>query len=383
MRFLRKIKKAQKHVLVISDLHLSAGAFYNGKKNPLEDFHSDEELVQFLEYFSTGDFSNKEVELIINGDFLDLLAVPYVKYFDDEFWSEKACLEKLEIILLAHPEVMSALNDFVSQKNKKIVYIIGNHDGELVFDSLKKRFLSIFDKENQEKVTIDNHLTEYSPTKGVYIQHGHEYEHAHQFDPHNTTVKSSSGDHYFIPSWGSYYVTHVVNKYKPERVHVNEVKPISTFLIHGFIFDTFFTVRFLIATIYFYTMVRFLHYFRLKMGLKSILEDAVTELTMWEDYETLTRDFFQKHNDVKVLVVGHTHKPSYREFNDGTRFLNTGTWMRTVNLDLKSELSDIPRTFAHIQVYKKDYKLEEFDQHVSVNLHRWAPKTTLPYEEYN
>lgn len=383
MRFLRKIRKAQKHILVISDLHLSAGAFYKGKKNPLEDFHSDEELVQFLEYFSTGEFSSKEVELIINGDFLDLLAVPYIKYFDDEFWSEKAALEKLEIILDAHPEVFDAINEFLKQKNKKIIYIIGNHDGELVFNSLKDKFLSRFDSENLSKIRIDNNVNSYSPAKGIFIQHGHEYEHAHQFDPQNSIVKSSNGDQYFIPSWGAYYVTHVVNKYKPERVHVNEVKPIGTYLIHGFIFDTFFTLRFLIATIYFYMMVRFLHYFRLKMGWKSILEDAITELTLWEDYETLTRDFFKRNQEAKVLVVGHTHKPNFREFNDGTKFLNTGTWMRTVNLDLKSEFSQIPRTFAHIQLFKKDYSLEEFDQFVSVDLHRWAPKTTLPYEDYN
>ena len=104
---------------------------------------------------------------------------------------------------------------------------------------------------------------------------------------------------------------------------------------------------------------------------------------MWEDYESLTRDFFKRNENAKVLIVGHTHKPTFREFNDGTKFLNTGTWMRTVNLDLKSEFSDVPKTFAHVQVFKKDFELDEFDQFVSVDLHRWAPKTTLPYEDYN
>ena len=88
MRFLQK-NKTSKTVLVISDIHLGAGVLVNGKRNYLEDFHFDKELVDFLDYYSTGEFQNKEVELIINGDLFDLLAVPFVNYFDDEFFETK------------------------------------------------------------------------------------------------------------------------------------------------------------------------------------------------------------------------------------------------------------------------------------------------------
>ena len=84
-----------KTILVISDIHLGAGEIVNGKRNLLEDFHYDKELIEFLDYYSRGFYSEKEVELIINGDFLDFLAVPFVEFFDDEFWSEEAALEKL------------------------------------------------------------------------------------------------------------------------------------------------------------------------------------------------------------------------------------------------------------------------------------------------
>ena len=64
MRFLRK-HKVTKTLLVISDLHLSAGNFVNNKKNNLEDFHYDQELVQFFEYYSSKDYQSREVEIII------------------------------------------------------------------------------------------------------------------------------------------------------------------------------------------------------------------------------------------------------------------------------------------------------------------------------
>ena len=381
MKFLRRSNKAKKIILVISDTHLGAGAIVDGRRNPLEDFHSDKELVDFFDYYSSGDYQNLDVEIIINGDFLDLLAVPYVKYFDDEFWSEKAALDKLEMIIKAHPEVFGAMKKFLGQKNKKIVYLIGNHDSELVFDSLMERFLNEFGQ-LKDKVTLDRNLTTYIPAKGIYLQHGHEYELAHQFDPNDTTIESSEGEKYFIPSWGSYYVTHVINKYKQERHHVNAVRPIRSFLIHGLIFDTFFTIRFMIANAYYFFMVRFLHYFKLKLGWKKIIEESINQLSLFQDYESLTRDFFKSYPTAKVLIVGHTHEPMLREYSDGTRFINTGTWTRMVSLDLGQPNNESQLTFAKIQINKLDYELDEFDEHVDVDLNKWAQKTELPYEDF-
>lgn len=382
MKFLRKNKKSKKIILVISDLHLGAGDEYEGRKNPLEDFYSDKELVDFFEYYSSGEYQNKEVELIINGDFFDLLAVPYVSQFDEDFWSESASLEKLELILEAHPEVMAALDLFLSAKNKTVVYIIGNHDAELLFDSLKNRFFLSFSEENRNKIRLENDLNLYEPVRGVFIQHGHEYESLHAFNEKESIVESNTGEKYFIPPWGSYYVTHVVNKYKLERDHVNAVRPVKQFIVHSLIFDTFFALRFIVANLYFYFMIRFLRYYRLRLGWRKIFEDIVNELTLFQDYETLTREFFQNHTEAKVLIVGHTHEPVYREYNDGTTFVNTGTWTRMVNLDLSHDMNDTPLTYAKISIYDKESETNSFSSSVKVALNKWGPKSDLPYEEF-
>ena len=59
----------------------------------------------------------------------------------------------------------------------------------------------------------------------------------------------------------------------------------------------------------------------------------------------------QKLQKSKVLIVGHTHEPVFREYSDGTKFINTGTWTRMVNLDLSHDLNDTPLTYAKIQIY--------------------------------
>jgi UDP-2,3-diacylglucosamine pyrophosphatase LpxH len=381
MKFLKRKNKVKKIILVISDLHLGAGDEVDGRQNPLEDFHSDQELVSFFNYYSSGEYQNKEVERVINGDFFDLLAVPFVKQFDDEYWSEKAALEKLNIIMDAHPEVLEALAGFLEQKNKKLVYIIGNHDAELLFDSLKERFINYFSEDLRPLITLTNDNNLYRPVDGVYIQHGHEYESLHQFDEKSCIVESSKGEKYFIPPWGSDYVTLVINKYKLERDHVNAVRPIKQFIVHGLLYDTFFILRFLIANGYFYFMIRFLRYYRLKLGWKKIIEDIVGELTLFQDYESLTRAFFEEHEDANVLIVGHTHAPIFREYSDGTIFINTGTWTRMVNLDLSHDMNDTPLTYAKIEVFEND-KQSEGVLTKRVKLNRWSPKSDLPYEEF-
>src|SRR6516162_3787289 len=90
----------EKIKIVISDCHLSAGRFFEGRLNPHEDFKFDTEMCEFFEYFSTEKYGTGpdgpvEVELFINGDFLDFLNVPYHGEFEDAI-TEAVALFKLE-----------------------------------------------------------------------------------------------------------------------------------------------------------------------------------------------------------------------------------------------------------------------------------------------
>ena len=380
MRFLHR-DKIEKTILVISDIHLGAGTYVDGKRNYLEDFHYDQEMVDFLDYYSSGSYSEQTVELVINGDFFDLLAVPFVKYFDDEFWSEEASLEKLKIILKAHPEVIKGLKDFIGKKNKNIVYIIGNHDGEFVFESLRDHFLAIFSEEERKKIKIlFNDKQDYIPIEGVYIKHGHEYEVAHNFEPETAIAANDEGRRYFIPPWGSYYVTRVINKFKEERSYVNAVRPVKQFVINGIIYDTFFMLRFMLANAFYFIMVRFISIFVQKKQLKEIWEYSVGELALWKNYEDFGRDFFQENEKAKVLLVGHTHNPTFHVYGDGTIFVNTGTWTKMNYLDVGRIGSRSALTYAQIDVRSPDKSGED---QWEVVLNRWEGIRTGPFSEFS
>jgi UDP-2,3-diacylglucosamine pyrophosphatase LpxH len=390
MRFLKK-DNITKTVLVISDIHLGAGLYVGNRRNPLEDFHYDREMVEFLEFYSSGEYASREVELVINGDLFDLLAVPYVRYFDDEFWSEEASLSKLKLILKAHPEVMNALIQFCSQKKKKIVYIIGNHDAEFVFQSLQDHLLGQFPVDARENFSIHLDATgEYQPLKGIVIKHGHEYEIAHHFHPEKSIAEDEAGKRYFIPPWGSYYVTRVLNKFKEERHHINAVRPIQKFLINGLIYDPLITMRFGIATSLYFILVRVIALLNHSVSLKTLLKNAAEELELFRDYEQLTQSYFNENEAVKALIVGHTHEPTLRTLSDGKVFINTGTWTKMYHLDFGKQTFGPQLTYAKVNVTERkeksrpstSHKPSDEYSHYQIYLNVWEGRRDNPFREF-
>src|SRR5258707_12423661 len=104
-----------KRLVTISDLHMSAP--------PLDDFDSEIEgkLGDFLSELGS---HSEQVELVINGDFLDFVQAP--PYEGDALesvssaeglslcFTESQSLEKLQAIYKAHSAVFSALRNFLA-----------------------------------------------------------------------------------------------------------------------------------------------------------------------------------------------------------------------------------------------------------------------------
>ncbi|MGZ3787722.1 MAG: metallophosphoesterase [Bacteriovorax sp.] len=382
MKFLQK-SNIEKTVLIISDLHLGAGMNVNNRRNFLEDFFYDKELIEFIEYHSSGHYLDREVELIINGDFFDLLAVPFVKYFDDEFWSEKAALDKLKMILDAHAGVIDALRDFLTYPNNRIVYILGNHDSELVFESLRDYLLMQFPENDRAKFRILlNDDTVYIPEDGIVLKHGHEYELAHQYSIKNCIATDINFNKYFIPPWGSYYVTRVINKFKEGRDYINAVRPVNKFIINGIIYDPLYTVRFMFANFYYFLMVRFVMIFKQNKKLGEVWGHVKNEMQLFQDYESLTEAFVTGDENIKAFIVGHTHDPVFREYDDGSIFINTGTWTKMYNLDFGKNFNGAKLTFARVDVKEKKTESTGRFDHLEISLNEWRGRSDLPFREF-
>jgi metallophosphoesterase superfamily enzyme len=131
------------HVIVISDLHASAGA--------LEDFDSELEghFVDFLE----NDLSNRPypIELVINGDFLDFVQAPPHTGPDLQSKSQETvplCFtqlqsrEKLAAIHTAHQPSFSALQQFLASNSRNTLVVLpGNHDPDFFWPGVRQDFI--------------------------------------------------------------------------------------------------------------------------------------------------------------------------------------------------------------------------------------------------
>jgi len=291
------------------------------------------------------------------------------------------------MILEAHPGVIEALRDFISYPNNKVVYILGNHDAELVFESLRDYIMELFPEKDRGKLRIlINDDTVYIPEEGIIVKHGHEYELAHQYKLADCIATDINHNKYFVPPWGSYYVTRVINKFKEARDYINAVRPINKFIINGMIYDTLYTSRFMFANFYYFLMVRFVMIFKQNKKFNELFSHIQNGMQLFKNYETLTEEFVTSDENVKALIVGHTHDPIFREYDDGSIFINTGTWTKMYNLDFGKNFHGAKLTFAKIDVKAKDdldegTVLERFDN-LEITLNEWRGRSDLPFKEF-
>ncbi|WP_240975160.1 metallophosphoesterase family protein [Paraburkholderia aromaticivorans] len=122
---------------VISDLHL-------GGTPGFQIFGSAGELAWLINDLATRD-PEREIALVINGDFIDFLAEPNATYFDPE-----GAVAKLERIALQDPmfrPVFDAFPVFLQQNRRPLIVNLGNHDLELALPWVRERLTQILTKD--------------------------------------------------------------------------------------------------------------------------------------------------------------------------------------------------------------------------------------------
>src|SRR6185437_12389193 len=103
-----------KYKVVVSDFHLGKGRhFRDGTQNILEDFIYDKEFAEFLNYYRSGSFADADVEVILNGDILNLLQIDTYGVHT-HLITERATIRAVERIVVGHPEFFQALRRFAA-----------------------------------------------------------------------------------------------------------------------------------------------------------------------------------------------------------------------------------------------------------------------------
>lgn len=364
---------AKKYKIIISDCHLSAGRFFEGRFNPHEDFIFDQEMAEFFEYFSTGDYGETsdgpvEVELVLNGDFFDFLNIPYLGEFEEGI-TEEIALEKVNAAVRGHPVVMTALRKFASLPKKTITYLIGNHDSELFFDKVRERIVREWDPDGKypsKKVKIIVSKDYLSYPEGLEIHHGNQFEMSNALDFENPFIDLSNGVRVLNIPFGSVYILKIINRLKWERPNLDKVRPLRVYAFFGLLFDFRFTLQFILLTLFYFLKTRILARSKL-YGFRATFKMLKQERKAFLDLAHEAKELLAQKPEVKVVVFGHTHLPMNRVYSDGRQYLNTGTWTKMIYMDWRYIGDPFRKTFAFIEVEGGKVRAE---------LHQWQGKAS-------
>lgn len=321
------IENIKRIKLVISDLHLGKGKILpDGGLNSLEEFYYDDKLVEFLHYYSTGQWKDYEIELIINGDFLNFLQVDYRGHFLNVL-TEPVSVEILRSIIDGHPKVFLALREFLSRPKNLITYVVGNHDQPMLWPTTR----AIFNDAVGGSVKFKNIVYYF---EGVHVEHGHMHEPANRLDPKRFFLKKDLPEPILNLPFGSLFFIDFVMKIKEKHTFIDKVRPFHKMIRWLFFNETRFAFK--------ATMSLMLYFLKGIVGndprkswplttlVKVVLENAVFG-SLDEAAKKILDD-----PRVNTVIFGHTHVYNYKQWHLDKEYFNTGTWTEVTSLDVES-----------------------------------------------
>jgi len=230
-------------VIVISDLHISAGR--------LDDFDSELEahFVHFLEELGRRKYP---LELVVNGDFLDFVQAP--PYGGPDLQSQSndkvpLCFtqaqsrQKLSAIHASHEPTFQALDQFLTANaDNALVVLPGNHDADFFWSGVRDdfvRYVSGEDKSVARRIRI--HLeSAYQPSQcpEVWIEHGQQYDPINSFfiskypywSGNNPPILSDGSQQRLYACLGTRFLIDYLNDLDADYPFVDNVKPFSRFV---------------------------------------------------------------------------------------------------------------------------------------------------------
>lgn len=313
--------------VIISDLHLGKGRLLEqGGINSLEEFYYGEKLVEFIHYYSTGVFRDYEVELIINGDFLNFLQCDYKGHFLSVI-TEAVTLEILKDCVKGHQNVFTALAEFAAKPGNTITYIVGNHDQGMLWPACRAYLNQVIGT----PIRFKNIVYFFD---GVHIEHGHMHEAANRMDPKKFFLKKDLVEPILNLPFGSHFFLEVVLKIKQHYPHVDKIRPFGKMLRWAFLNETGTMIKAFFMAMGYFVKSAFVKDPRRHWPLKRIIQ-VIAESAIFPDLSESARKVLSDER-VHTVIFGHTHVYQYRQWSENKEYFNTGTWTEVTSLDIVS-----------------------------------------------
>lgn len=332
----------QKFKLVVSDFHLGKGRYFrDGTQNILEDFVYDREFSEFLTFYRSGQYAEAEIELILNGDILNLLQIDYMGVHTHLF-SERSQMYAVKKIVSGHPEFFTALRRWVNTPKHTVSYVIGNHDAGMLFKGAQKEF----------SLAIGADVPFYESSyvfDGIHVEHGQQYERFAKIELDRPFVTKGVAEPVLDLPWGSLFVAVLLPKLKQERPHLDKVRPFRDFVVWTLTHDFWWTVKIALQSLVFIFQTLILKTrYQIRKGLKAQLS-LMQEITLYPSFDRIAFRILDQSPNINCVIFGHTHILVYRQYHGGKEYFNEGSWNEVTNLHLAELGTRLKMTYAFIE----------------------------------
>jgi UDP-2,3-diacylglucosamine pyrophosphatase LpxH len=332
----------RKYRLVVSDFHLGKGRYFrDGTQNILEDFIYDREFAEFLNYHRSGDFVDAEVELILNGDILNLLQID-THGVHTHLITERSVMRAVEKIVAGHPEFFQALRRFAATPGHTISYVVGNHDSGMLFPGARR----IFSEACGSPVTFHDVAYQFD---GVHVEHGQQYERFAAIDMKRPFITRGLPEPVLNLPWGSLFVAVLMPKLKQERSHIDKVRPFNAYIRWVVIHDLWWGLKTVARSAKFVIDTLLLRRrYQIHQGVRATF-GLLKEISFYPNYDKIAFKLLEEYENINTVIFGHTHILKYRQYREGKEYFNEGTWNEATNLDLDDYGRQTRLTYAFIE----------------------------------
>jgi len=230
------------------------------------------------------------------------------------------------------------LHDFCRTSPHRLIGLanIPNHDMDVAFPRVQRLLrarLGVADGSPALAFLADQEF--YRMPGGVVVPHGHLFEEVNRTAAGRSLVRRPDGVEVVNLPFGSRFFLDVIAPVKAEQPLIDLVHPLSSFILWGLAFDLRFTLRVIGRMLRFLLRTR-LNVARLRAaGLVRTLQVLFEEVAMFDNLERRASRLLRSAADIRALIVGHTHFAKVRRFPRDKLYVNTGTWVKIVSLDLR------------------------------------------------
>lgn len=335
-------------ILVLSDLHLGKGKYLkNGQLNLLEDFLEDEKFYDFCDYYSRGDYEKEEVHLVLNGDILNLIQIDIDGVFNSII-DEEVTVKAIDLIVKGHPRFFEGLRRFLKSPNKKMTYVIGNHDSGMAFRDAQVAFRRYVGPSVDFCFNMDLH--------GVHVEHGHRFEVVNTVPDLKYFMEGPNGKTILNLPWGSLFCINLLPILRKDRPNIDKVRPLASYIRWCFFYDFSFFVKMTKIMMRYLLISNLDENVRENRNIKTSLT-ILKQVTIYPLYGKKARAILRKFPHIHTVIMGHTHVQEWERYPENRYYFNTGTWNSIPNLDAGQMEISTRFTYVLVKVDKETNSL--------------------------